>query len=107
MEINIDNKSVSSNDSHSKTHSDQLPLVSKKLHISTSNNSIFNQFSNLEESCHISINNGYAESNDNPHAYPNVINNSMKKVHSNLEENTIASDQSPKPFSNQENSNVT
>ena len=40
--IDIDTKSVSSNDSHTNEHADQLSLVSKQSEKSTKNNSFFN-----------------------------------------------------------------
>ena len=102
----IDNKSVSSNDSHTNKDFDQLALVSKQLDKSRKHNSIFNLYSNVEENYLTFINNGYTELNDNSHTLPNVIDNYSIKVHSNLEENNIASDKCPNTYSNLENSIV-
>ena len=58
LETNIDNKSVSSNDSHSNEHPVQSLLVSKRSNRSTSNISICHRFSNLKDSTKYPINNG-------------------------------------------------
>ena len=106
MEIDDGNKIVSSNDSHINEHSDQLLLVSNQLYKSSNNSSSFNLYSYLEEIHHNSMNNGYAELNDIPYTYPNVIHNLTNKVHSNLDENNIASDKSPNTSLNLENNNT-